>query len=158
MVQSIWLKFDKKQRTPEIISTIINVVKRCYKSYSYVDENFSSKFHFRPINCLQIRDICKELNLTVDDTRQCDCGCYSTDFEMLTYFLDLEFCYGNLYDVDFFDLGRNCYMQVGMYKERFWILRYILERIQLELLTKNIKSTLDFSDIEEGLFEGYKGV
>lgn len=155
MVQSIWLQFDKEQRSPEVISAIIDTVKKCYKTYSYVDEKHLNKFHFRPIDCSQIREISKNLNLSIDDTKQCSCGCHSTDFETVVYFLDLEFYYGNIYDVDYFDLGKNCYMDIGMYKERFWILRHILEDIQSKL-PDNIKSTLDFGDIDKDTFEGYK--
>lgn len=155
MVQSIWLQFDKNQQNPETIETIISTVNKHYKTYSYKNTININKhnFKFKFLNCEQIRDICNKLNLEVDDTKRC--GCNNTDFEILTYFSDLTFYYGNLYDVNYFCLGRDCYLTEDMYTERIYILRYILEYIQSKL-PKSIKTSMDFSDVEKGTFDNYK--
>jgi len=92
------------------------------------------KFHF--LDCNQIRFSEKALELTpLNDSKPCNCGCYSTDFETVCYFLDLEFRYGKPFEncpYDYYYLGRNVYMQIGFYHERLNILRLILINIKKE--------------------------
>lgn len=161
MVQSIWLEFDKEQRTEENKKIIIETIKKLYKTYSYVCKESlrqdTMKFHF--LDCNQIRFVEKVLDLKpLDDTKPCSCGCYSTDFETVCYFLDLEFRYGKPFKecpYDYYSLGRDVYMQIGFYHERLNILRFILECIKKEIDKKGIKSELSLSDCEKETFVDY---
>lgn len=163
MVQSIWLEFEKKQRTEENKKIIIETIKKLYKTYSYVSNEplrqDTMKFHF--LDCNQIRFSEKVLGLIpLDDSKPCWCGCYSTDFEAACYFLDLEFRYGKPFKecpYDYYSLGRDVYLQIGMYHERLNILRLILVNIKNELDKHGIKSKLDLSDCSQETFTNYFG-
>jgi len=164
MVQSIWLEFDKKQITKENIQTIIETIKDNFKTYSYVDDKHSNTTKFAFLDCFQIRNIAKSINLEIDDKERCDCGCYSTTFERVVYFIDLEFNYGKCFNktlpeedqpYTYFRLGRDVWGSIGLYYERLNILRFILEHIKKELDKKGIRSELSLSDCEKETFVDY---
>ena len=164
MVQSIWLEFDKKQMTKENIQTIIEIVKDNFKTYYYVDDKRSSTSKFAFLDCSQIKNIANSINIEIDDEKRCDCGCYSTTFERVAYFIDLEFNYGKILNKQlpedeqpytYFQLGRDVWGSIGLYYERLNILRFILECIKKELDKKGIKSRLSLSDCEKETFVDY---
>lgn len=157
MVQSIWLKFKKEDIDKKTIPIIINTIKDRYKTYSYLSDVHINTHHFELLDINQIKKIIKKLGLKVDGTKRCKCGCYSTDLEIITHFLDLDFHYGKILKhiptvsqrFEYFEIGRDITLSVGMSYERFNILRYILEDIQKHLEQKGIESTLDLSDCKE---------
>lgn len=165
MVQSIWLEFDKKQMTKENIQKITKIIKDNFKTYSYVDDDHSNTLKFVFLDCSQIRSISKLINLEIDDEKRCDCGCYSTTFEMVAYFIDLEFNYGKVFnkilpDEDqpytYFRLGRDVWGSIGLYYERLNILRFILEHIKKELDKQKIHSKLSLDDCDDCFVDYFK--
>lgn len=165
MVQSIWLEFDKKQLTKENIQIIKEIIKNNYKTYSYIDDKYSNTSKFVFLDICEIKKIIKILNLEIDDEKRCDCGCYSTDLEMIMFFIDLEFDYGKGFNkiipaedqpYTYFRLGRDVWGSIGYYFERLNILRYILEKIKSELDKKGIKSEIDLNDCDKDFVDFFK--
>lgn len=165
MVQSIWLNFDLNQRNDETISKIIEIVKDNYKCYSYISpDTYKAGVHDLNVRCfifldtVQIKEVLNKIGLLVNDKKRCNCGCYSTDFETMMYFINLELTYGSISDVEYFRLGRDVWGSVGLFKERLNVLRYILENLQKSFNKEGIKSDLCLDDCEEKHFKNYKGV
>jgi hypothetical protein len=160
MVQSIWLNIDKQTmifNKPEII----RIIKSCYKTCNYVDDidGMLNKITFEFLDCNQHKKILEKIGLKINDSKFCDCGCYSTDFELVMKFISLELNYGKFndqIDIEFYRIGRNVWGSVGMYTERLNLLRYILEDIQKELKKHNIPSEMDFSDCEDCFVDYFK--
>jgi len=166
MVQSIWLEFDKKQMTKENIQKITKIIKDNFKTYSYVDDKYSNTSKFAFLDCSQIKKIANSINLEIDDEKRCDCGCYSTTFERVAYFIDLEFNYGKILNKQlpedeqpytYFQLGRNVWGSIGLYYERLNILRFILETIKKELDKQKIHSTISLDDCDDCFVDYFKG-
>ena len=166
MVQSIWLEFDKKQMTKENIQKITKIIKDNFKTYSYVDDKHSNTSKFTFLDCSQIKNIANSINLEIDDEKRCDCGCYSTTFERVAYFIDLEFNYGKILNKQlpedeqpytYFQLGRNVWGSIGLYYERLNILRFILETIKKELDKQKIYSTISLDDCDDCFVDYFKG-
>lgn len=166
MVQSIWLEFDEKQMTKENIQKIIKIIKDNFKTYSYVDDKYSNTTKFSFLDCSQIRNIANSINLEIDDKKRCDCGCYSTVFERIVYFIDLEFNYGKCFNkilpedeqpYTYFRLGRDVWGSIGLYYERLNILRFILEHIKNELDKQKIHSKLSLNDCDNYFVDYFKG-
>jgi len=164
MVQSIWLYFDDAQMTKENIQIIIKTIKDNFKTYSYVDDKYSNTTKFVFLDCSQIRDIANSINLEIDDKKRCNCGCYSTTFEIVVHFIDLEFNYGKIFNKTLsendqpythFTLGRNVWGSIGLYYERLNILRFILEYIKKELDKQKINSKLSLDDCDDDCFVDY---
>lgn len=160
MVQSIWLNFDKRQLNKDGVDGIKKIIKNKYKCYSYIDEKQQNTMHFKFLDSCQISDTLKKIKLNVDDKKRCDCGCYSTDFERLMFFIDLELNFGKIDDsgiikYSYFQLGRNVWGSVGMYKERLNTIRAMLEELKTDFDKSGINCELDLSDCEVEYFEGF---
>jgi hypothetical protein len=141
--------------------TIIRIIKSCYKMCSYIDDKMLNKMVFEFLDCNQHKKILKEIGLKIDDTKLCDCGCYSTNFELVMKFISLELDYGKFneqIDIENYRIGRNVWGSVGMYTERLNLLRYILEDIQKELKKHDIQSEMDFNDCEDYFVDYFKKV
>lgn len=169
MVQSIWLQFHEKQLTHEIIPKIIDTVKSVIKCYSYEDEKKMNAHIFRILDYQKIMTIIQKLGLKIDDTKKCDCGCYSTELEQLLWNLSpegspLEFDHGCILNpkdykgglgclskdiiqaLTRFCIGKDLWGTGGHQYERALILREILTQISIKLKQLGIDSELDLSD------------
>jgi hypothetical protein len=125
-----------------------------------MDDKQQNAIHFKFLDSCQILNILKKLNLVVDDKKRCECGCYSTDFERLMFFIDLELNFGKIDDsgiikYSYFQLGRNVWGSIGMYDERLNTIRFILEDLKKVFDKENIKCKLDLSDCEIDYFKKY---
>lgn len=160
MVQSIWLKFKKEDMTPLIINEVIKTVKGNYKCYAFQDPKMENTTSFKFLDCCQIKTILEEIKMNIDDKKLCDCGCFSTEFERLCYFIDLEFTHGSftktIPDIEYYMLGRNVWGSIGMYAERLSVLFCILQNLQKKLKEKGINCRLDLSDCEKDLIKKVK--
>jgi hypothetical protein len=161
MVSGIWLEFDRSKISDlALIDKIKKIVKSKYKCYSYedVENGKQNTFVFKLIDCNQIKNILDKLGMKIDDEEPCDCGCMSTDFERMVFFLDLEFNYGKIVDFinyKYFWIGRNVTMSIEPSDERLVVLRYMLEDLKREFDREGIYSRLNLDDCNPDIFNGY---
>ena len=160
MVQSIWLQFDKKQNTKKVREQIIEVVKDKYKCAVFKSDKRENSVEFKFLDCNQIKTLINTIpNLEIADSKIGESNFYTTTFEKVVWFIDLEFNYGKFSDysnISLFQIGRNVWGSVGLYKERLNVLYYLLRDIQKELKKKGIKSRIDLSDCEKNYIRGLK--
>ncbi len=158
MVQSIWLSFDETQLNEATVKRIIDIIKDRYKTVAFDSEKMSNVTEFHFLDCHQIKDIQTKLKLKVDDSKRCDYGCFSTDFEKLMWYISLEFFHGKIHpgiNQPSFSLGRIVTCSVGLHRERLNVLRYILMELSQEFISQGIICQLDLSDCELDYFTEY---
>ena len=161
MVQSIWLEFDKRQMNKDTKIKVIEAIKNRFKCAVFKDETFQNTINFKFLDCNQIKEVIDKLNLKIDDKKANLDNHFTTDFERIIWFIDLEFNIGKidkLINYTYFRLGRNVWGSIDYYKERLNILRFILETLKKDLHKVGVKCKLDLSDCEDHYFKDYRGV
>ena len=154
MVQSIWLNlksYDVKHE--ENRKEIYNVIRKRFKSFIYLDEKLKNTTKIKFLDINQIKKIVNMIQLDIKDDPDNVGEEYSTDLEIITHFLDLEFNYGQIYEpeiypIKFFRIGRNVWGSAGFVTERLRILKKMLKIIKKDLEKKGFKVELDLDDCE----------